>query len=291
MLTRRSLLTGSSALLCSCALPWCAGDSIAPQLEAIRARVGGRLGVHALDTHTGRRVGLADAERFAMASTFKLLLAAAILERCDRGALQLEQRVAYYASDLVPHAPETEKNLARGFMTIEELCAAIVTVSDNPAANLLLAQLGGPAALTRFARSLGDDVTRLDRIEPELNTNTPGDPRDTTSPRAMVDTMQRVLLGSVLSSASRERLIAWSVATQTGHKRIRAGLPSAWRVGDKTGTGANGSVNDVAIAWPPQGRAPILIAIYMSESKQSVAALSTAHAEVATAIARYCQSS
>lgn len=286
MLTRRSLLIGSSTLLCSCALPGCASSSITEQLEAIRARLGGRLGVHALDTASGRRTGVADGERFAMASTFKLLLAAAVLERCDRGALQLGQPVAYGAADLVPHAPETEKNLARGFMTVEELCAAIVTVSDNPAANLLLARLGGPQALTRFARSLGDDVTRLDRIEPELNANTPGDPRDTTSPRAMVDTMQRVLLGSVLSSASRDRLIGWLVAAQTGLKRIRAGLPRDVRAGDKTGTGANGAVNDVAIVWP-KGRAPLVIAIYMSESKQSLDVLSSAHAEIAAVVCNW----
>jgi beta-lactamase class A len=290
MLTRRSLLAGSSALLCSCALPWCASNSFTAQLEAIRARIGGRLGVHALDTANGRRIGLTDDERFSMASTFKLLLAAAVLERCDRGALQLDQHVAYGASDLVPHAPETEKNLARGFMTVEELCAAIVTVSDNPAANLLLAQLGGPAELTGFVRSHGDEVTRLDRVEPELNTNTPGDPRDTTSPRAMVDTMQRVLLGSALTARSRERLIGWLIAAQTGRKRIRAGLPSDWRAGDKTGTGANGAVNDVAIAWPARS-APVLIAIYMSESEHGPDVLEPAHAEVAAVIARFCQSS
>jgi beta-lactamase class A len=271
-------------------LPWCTSRSVTAELETIRARIGGRLGVHALDTGSGRRIGLADGERFAMASTFKLLLAAAVLERCDRGVLQLDQQVAYSESDLVPHAPATEKNLARGFMTVEELCAAIVTVSDNPAANLLLTQLGGPAELTRFVRSLGDEVTRLDRMEPELNTNTPGDPRDTTSPRAMVDTTQHVLLGSALSSASRERLIAWLVAAQTGLKRIRAGLPGDWRAGDKTGTGANGAVNDVAIAWPA-GRAPILIAIYMSESTQSLDALSAAHADITAAIVKFSQSS
>jgi len=220
-----------------------------------------------------------------MASTFKLPLAAAVLERCDRGVLRLDQQVPYGASDLVPHAPETQKNLARGFMTIQELCAAIVTVSDNPAANLLLKQLGGPAELTRFLRSLGDDTTRLDRIEPDLNTNTPGDPRDTTTPRAMVETMQHVLLGSTLSPASREKLIGWLVEAQTGMKRIRAGLPSTWRAGDKTGTGANGAVNDIAIAWPKRS-APILIAIYMSESSESVDALSAAHAEVAGLVAR-----
>lgn len=246
--------------------------------------MGGRLGVHALETGTGRRIGLDDSSRFAMASTFKLLLAAAVLERSDRGLLKLDQRVPFGAGDMVPYAPETTKHLERGFMTLEELCSATVTVSDNPAANLLLSQLGGPAELTRFARSLGDIVTRLDRTEPALNENLPADPRDTTSPRAMVDTMHALLLGGALSAASRERLIAWSIACQTGAKRIRGGLPSSWRAGDKTGTGANGAANDIAIAWPP-GRAPILISVYMSESTRSVDALNTGHRTIAKIVA------
>lgn len=284
MLTRRSFLTGSSALLCGCSLLRAHEPEVEERLRAIGQRIGGRLGVHAHDTGTGRRIDLAGGERFAMASTFKLPLAAAVLERCDRGVLALDDHVAYAARDLVPHAPLTEKSLARGFMTIEELCAAIVTVSDNPAANLLLAQLGGPAELTRFLRGLGDEVTRLDRIEPDLNENRADDPRDTTSPRAMADTAARLLTGDVLKPASRERLIGWLITAETGLMRIRAGLPSDWRAGDKTGTGASGAVNDVAIAWP-RGRAPIVIAVYMSGSQQSVETLSRAHAEVAGVIA------
>ncbi|HMI91667.1 MAG TPA: class A beta-lactamase [Polyangiales bacterium] len=285
MVTRRDFLIGWSSLACGCGLIRSEHESLVSDLKRIRAHTGGRLGVHALDTGTGRRIGLDDASRFAMASTFKLLLAGAILQRCDRGTLQLDQRVSYGAGALVPYAPEASKNLARGFMTIEELCAAILLVSDNAAANLLLAQLGGPSALTRFARELGDAVTRLDRLEPELNTNVPGDLRDTTSPRAMVDTMHALLVGSALAPASRARLIAWMVATETGIHRIRRGLPSGFRAGDKTGTGSNGAVNDLAIAWPPRRRPPLLIAIYMSGSTQSVAALSEAHAEVAQLLA------
>jgi beta-lactamase class A len=283
MLTRRSLLAGSSALLCSCALPFCQTAGIGPRLEAIRARVGGRVGVHALDTGSGRRIGLDDSSRYAMASTFKLLLAAFVLERCDRGLLAADQRVTYGQADLLVHAPEASKYLARGWMTVAELWTAIVTVSDNPAANLLLARVGGPAALTAFARGLGDAVTRLDRTELALNENAPGDPRDTTSPRAMVDTMQKLLLSSVLSPASRDRLISSLVASQTGLKRIRAGLPSGFRAGDKTGTGANGAVNDIAIVWPKDA-APWLIAIYMSGSQRAVDELSAAHAQIATMI-------
>jgi beta-lactamase class A len=283
MLSRRTFLAGSTALLCSCALPTCQGSRVASKLEAIRARLGGRLGVHALDTATTQRIAFDDASRYAMASTFKLLLAACVLEKCDRGLLALDQQLTYGQADMLSHAPETSKHLARGWMTVEELCAAIVTVSDNPAANVLLAQLGGPAQLTAFMRGLGDEVTRLDRTELELNENAPGDPRDTTSPRAMVDSMQKLLLEPVLSPASRERLLGWMSSSQTGLKRIRGGLPSGFRAGDKTGTGANGAVNDVAIVWPT-GRAPWLIAIYTSESQRSVEELSAAHAEIAALI-------
>ena len=146
-----------------------------------------------------------------------------------------------------------EANLERGRLPVERLCAAIVTVSDNSAANLLLARIGGPAGFTRFFRRCGDTVTRLDRMEPELNSNLPGDPRDTTTPGAMVGLMRGLLLGDVLAAPSRARLIGWMEGATTGLERLRAGLPSGWRVGDKTGNGANGAANDVAIAWPPAG--------------------------------------
>jgi beta-lactamase class A len=160
----------------------------------------------------------------------------------------------------------------------------VVEVSDNPAANLLLKMIDGPAGFTQFTRSLGDSVTRLDRYELALNSNLPGDPRDTTTPRAMVNSMEQVLTGPVLSATSRELLIGWLVNSPTGLKRLRAGLPATWRVGDKTGTGANGAVNNLAIAWPPE-RKPILIALYLSESTQSIDALSVAHAEIAKILA------
>jgi beta-lactamase class A len=288
LFTRRVILIGSSALVCSCAAPRLRSDARSePSLDALRAieaRLGGRLGVHALDTATGARLGLNEDARFAMASTFKLLLAAAVLERIDRGLLTPAQRVAFGPSDMVPHAPATSAQLAHGSMSVLELCEAVVVVSDNPAANLLLALLGGPSELTRYARSLDDATTRLDRIEPELNTNLPDDPRDTTTPRAMVNTMQRVLTGAALSTSSSQKLIGWLMRSQTGLKRIRAGLPSTWTAGDKTGTGENGAVNDVAIAWPPE-RAPLLLAIYTSGSQRSVDELSAAHAQLAAVIA------
>jgi beta-lactamase class A len=284
MLTRRSLLLAAPLLLWRPALAAPGKDKIAAQFGAIRKRIGGRLGVYALDTASGRSVGLDEYSRYAMASTFKVLLAAAILEQVDARALSLDQEVKFGPLDIVPYAPVTSERLARGSITVGELCAAIVELSDNPAANLLLGLIGGPAGLTKFVRSLDDRMTRLDRREIELNTNVPGDERDTTTPQAMVLTLRKILTQDVLSDASRERLIAWLVRSRTGLQRIRAGLPKDWKVGDKTGSGKNGAVNDVAVAWPP-GREPIFIAVYMSESMLPTQQLNAAHAQVAALIA------
>jgi len=170
-------------------------------------------------------------------------------------------------------------------LSIRELCAAAVELSDNVAANLLLPLIGGPAGLTAFMRESGDTVTRLDRNEPELNSNLPDDLRDTSSPRALVESMQRLLLGPRLAAPSRAALIAWLTNSRTGLQRLRAGLPADWRAGDKTGTGPRGAVNDAAIAWPA-GRAPILIAVLMSGSPHPAALLGEAHAQIARLVAQ-----
>lgn len=286
--TRRRLLLG--ALTAGCGTSSLAAPSKAPArtlhaLAEIEARVGGRVGVFALDTGTGRQIAHRPDERFAMCSTFKWALAAAVLAYVDREQLSLEERVSYGANDLLDHAPSTREHLAEGAMSLEALARAAVVISDNTAANLLLARIGGPADLTRFVRSLGDPVTRLDRDEPSLNSNDPGDLRDTTSPRAMVGLMRRVLLGDVLSATSRERLLRWLRECETGKDRLRRGLPSDWLVGDKTGSGPRNTVNDVALAVPP-GRAPILIAAYMSEGHAGLERLQAAHADIGRLIAR-----
>ena len=232
---------------------------------------GGRLGVATLDTASGARAGHRAGERFPMCSTFKLLAVAAVLARVDRGRERLDRRIAFSTADLLEYAPVTRARVAEGSMPIADLCEAAITVSDNTAANLLLATLGGPAGLTAYARSLGDRVTRLDRIEPALNEAAPGDPRDTTTPSAMLGDLKILLVGTALSRASRERLIAWLVATATGDRRLRAGVPAGWRVGDKTGSGEHGTTNDIGIAWPP-GRAPILITAYLTNTSHDVAA-------------------
>ncbi len=250
----------------------------------IEHKVGGRVGVMALDTESGETLEHRADERFAMCSTFKWILAAAVLEQVEHGELRLGQKLHFDEDDLLDYAPVAREYINRGSLTIDQLCAAAVSLSDNTAANLLLEEVGGPSGLTAFLRRHGDSMTRLDRNEPTLNTNLPDDPRDTTTPRAMAGTMNTLLVGEVLSADSRQRLRQWLKDSATGLGRLRAGLPPDWVAGDKTGTGVNGAANDVAIAWPP-GRAPILIASYLSDSDANPGALNGAHVAIAAAVA------
>jgi beta-lactamase class A len=282
---RRWFLTaGAASLVAGHGLARSAESTVRDRLAGIVSRVGGRVGVHWYDTHTGARIGLDDESRYAMASTFKMLLAAAVLSKVDRGELALATKLPFGEKEMLPTAPVSLKYLAEGAIPIQAACAAVVEVSDNTAANLLLKQIGGPEGFTKFVRQIGDNTTRLDRFELELNTNEPGDPRDTTTPKAMVGSMEQVLMKDVLSAVSRQRLTDWLISATPGLTRIRAGLPSDWKAGDKTGTGRNGAVNDLAILWPP-GRKPILVAIYLSESKKPNDELIAAHAEIARLLA------
>lgn len=265
-LRRRGLLAAS--LAAAVALPaWRAlagpvstAETPLDALSRLEARHGGRLGVAILDTADGRRINHRGEERFLMCSTFKWLLAAHALARVDAGEESLDALVVINADDLVFHSPVTEAHVDTG-MTVAALCEAAVTRSDNAAANLLLARQGGPAGFTAFARSIGDDWTRLDRIEPGLNVPSPDGLLDTTTPAAMLRDLQTVLLGDVLQPVSRDRLVGWLAGNRTGDARLRAGMPATWRIGDKTGTGGDGPANDVGIAWPP-GRAPLLVTAY-----------------------------
>ena len=284
--TRRAIL--------ACSVPWllpgCAtgmGQEIDLNgpLGALQTRTGGKLGVFAQHTGSGDFIGFNAETRFAMCSTFKVLLAAAVLARVDAGEVSLAQTIAFSRADLVPHAPVTSRRLADGRMSVRDLLAASLEVSDNPAANLLLPLVGGPSGVTDFVRGNGDIVTRLDRQEPELNTNLPGDLRDTTTPLAMGGTLRRLLLGRRLTEASRAHLTAWMVAATTGRRRLRAGLPDTWRVGDKTGSGANGAFNDVAVAWPTVG-APLVLAVYTSGATAPADTLDAVHAVTARLVAR-----
>jgi beta-lactamase class A len=291
-LSRRALFTAlaSTYAASACAHRFASLQrDFALSVAAIQARAGGRVGVYALDTQSQLELAFNARERFAMCSTFKLLLAAAVLSQVEAGTLSLDSKLPLRPEDMVAHAPVTSLHLAEGSLSVRDLCSAIVTVSDNPAANILLAATGGPAGLTQFLRGIGDRVTRLDRTELALNTNLPGDPRDTTTPQAMAHSMEKVLLGDVLSTQSKFQLIAWLRQSTTGLARLRAGLPEEWKAGDKTGTGANGANNDVMIGWP-RGRSAVIGAVYLSESTQSTRVLEQVHAEigglVAAAVAR-----
>ncbi|WP_425452590.1 class A beta-lactamase [Methylobacterium radiodurans] len=263
-----------------------AGPEAAPaaRLAALAARVGGRVGVALRDTAIGETLlSLRAEERFPLCSTFKVLAAAAILARVERGAERLERALPLGPEDLQSYAPvaraKVEAAGGRTAMTVEEACAAALLWSDNTAANLLLAALGGPGALTAFLREQGDATTRLDRTEPDLNTAIPGDPRDTTTPAAMAATLDRLLLGDGLAPASRARLEGWMVESRTGLKRLRAGLPAAWTVGDRTGTGENGTANTVALLRP-LGRAPLIATVYITGLDGPVEARDAPHAEI-----------
>ena len=249
----------------------------------IEVSVAGRLGVAVLDTGTGALDGHRLDERFPMCSTFKFLAAALVLARVDAGQERLDRRIIVTRESLLDWAPVTSKRVGGAGMTVAELCEAAITVSDNTAANLLLASAGGPAAVTAFARRIGDGVTRLDRTEPALNEGTPGDPRDTSTPRAMAQTLRTALLGDALSAAGRAQLVAWMSANTTGGKRLRAGVPADWRVADKTGTGRLGTTNDVGVLWPPR-RAPLVVVSYLTECKAPPDAREAALASVARAV-------
>ena len=235
-------------------------------LAELERRHGGRLGVYVLDgARPDAGFGHREDERFGMCSTFKLLLAAAVLREADHGRLDLDESIHFEESDLVPHAPVVAAALTHGRMSIAALAEAAQISSDNAAANLLLRRLGGPAAFTALLRGMGDGVTRLDRIEPALNLVPPGELRDTTTPRAMAQTVLRLFGGDLLSASAQQRLKAWMIATRTGLQRLRAGLPADWEVGDKTGTGIAAAMpnkhNDVAVVWRAQ-HPPLVISAY-----------------------------
>ncbi len=227
-------------------------------LEQLERTNGGRLGVAVVDTGTGEHADYRGHERFPLCSTFKFLLAAAILYRLDRHE-ETPERAIGIPKTLLGHSPLTQPH-AGATMTVAALCHAIVTQSDNTAANLLLETVGGPRGVTTFARLMGDHLTRLDRTEPTLNEALEGDPRDTTSPLAMAGNLNTVLLGPALSPASRQQLTQWMIGCETGLDQLRATLPPDWRAADKTGTNGTHTSNDIAVFWPPAGRALIVTA-------------------------------
>jgi beta-lactamase class A len=254
------------------------------RIAALEKQNGGRLGVAVIDTASTAQLLYRADERFPMCSTFKLLASAAVLAKVDAGSEHLDRVVPYGQSDLLNYAPVTKPHVGEGGMPLGDLCAAAIDWSDNTAANLILADIGGPAGWTSYVRSLGDTVSRLDRNEPTLNTALPGDPRDTTAPLAMARNVAKVVLGEALSATSRQQLTKWIVADKVADARIRAGVPKTWRVGDKTGTGDNGTANTIGMLWPPD-RAPIAFAVYYTGSTGTDAQRNAVHKEVGAIIA------
>jgi beta-lactamase class A len=278
-------MVATLVLLLAASMPGARSDA-ANQIAAIEARVGGRIGVAALDTGSGKRLDYRAEERFAMCSTFKFLAAAAVLKRVDEKQEQLDRFVSYDAKDILEYAPVTKAHLKEGGMTLGALCEAAIAQSDNTAGNLLLDAVGGPEGVTNFARSLGDQVTRLDRKEPDLNSAIPGDDRDTTTPGSMLADMTRILTGDVLSRSSQRQLEDWLQRNKTGATMIRAGVPTDWIIGDKTGRGANGATNDIAIMRPPD-RAPVLLAIYSVGSTEPANDRAAVVAEAARVVVEF----
>ena len=257
-------------------------------VAALERKHGGRLGVAALDTGSGRRLSHRADERFPMCSTFKMLTVAAVLHQVDRGNEKLDRRVTFVQNDILDYAPVTRLRIGKaavGAISVAELCAAAIEWSDNTAANLLLHSLAGPSAVTRYARSLGDPITRLDRDEPTLNTAIPGDPRDTTTPAAMVRNIEALIFGTALSPHSRSYLKTLMLGCRTGAHRLRAGLPQKWRIGDKTGSGDHATANDIGFIEVPR-RAPIVIASYYTASSANAAAQDATLAAVGRIVAK-----
>nr|BFD80886.1 hypothetical protein StreXyl84_02870 [Streptomyces sp. Xyl84] len=253
------------------------------ELRALEERYAARLGLHARNVRTGGTLSYRAGERFAMCSTFKAFAAAAVLRDHGRCA-PLDKVVHYPPADVLANSPVTGQHVDSG-MTVGELCAAAIRYSDNTAGNLLLRELGGPAGLTRFFRSLGDRVSRLDRWETDLNTAVPGDPRDTTTPEAIATSLERVAVGRALTGGDREQLVTWLKGNTTSGERFRKGLPDGWVVGDKTGTGDYASANDIGVAWTTRGT-PVVLAVLTSKPAKDAAVDNALVADAARVVAR-----
>lgn len=244
-----------------------ATPSSSAKFEQLELSLSGHIGVFAINTATGDYISYRADERFPLCSTFKALLAAAFLKRSEKMPDLLNQKIKYSSDDIVEYSPITEQHLEEG-MTISELCAASVQYSDNTAANLLMKELGGPEAVTAFARSISNNEFRLDRWETELNTAIPGDARDTATPRSMAHSLLKLSLQDGLGDSQRQQLNEWLIGNTTGASRIRAGIPEGWLVGDKTGGGSYGTSNDIAVIWP-LNRAPVIISIYSTQNDEN----------------------
>ncbi len=257
-MNRRNVLCSALALLSARAL---AQTAPIAAISVYERDSGGHIGLYAENLRTGVKVIWRADQRFVMCSTFKASLAACVLARVDRGLSRLDEVIAYGPGDLLEYAPVAKQNVGKGGMSVDDMCRAVVELSDNTCANALLVHVGGPSALTAFWLSIGDSASRLDHKEPELNFAPAGDLHDTTTPAAMAGNLRSLVLGNVLSPESRERLTGWLLNCKTGDHRLRAGLPKSWRVGDKTGNNGNDAAGDIAVTWSARGE-PIIVCAY-----------------------------
>ncbi|WP_417666770.1 class A beta-lactamase [Roseibium sp.] len=250
----------------------------------VASRLSARIGVTVLDRWGNVLWSVRGDERFPLNSTFKAFLCADLLNQIEAGRLIADAQVRITAGDLVAHSPVTKRRVGGSPMTLVELCGAAMMLSDITAANLILKAVGGPAALTSFLRETGDPVTRIDRFETELNEGTPGDPRDTTTPKAAAATLVRLAFGTSLREGARDTLIDWLIGNQVGGSLLRAGLPAGWKIGDRTGAGGHGSRSTIAIIWPPVS-GPVVVAIYLTQTDAGFVVRNKAISEIGAALA------
>lgn len=282
---RRTILAAAPSLATWFGLPKCAlAETPPPSVEVYEKGTGGRVGFYALNLSTGTHHAWRAYERFVMCSTFKASLAARVLWRVDHGQESLDRMILYGEKDLFEYAPVARQNLAKGQMSVAEMCKAAVELSDNTCANLLLASVGGPQGLTRFWRDMGDRTSRLDHTEPMLNRSPPGDPHDTTTPMAMAGVLRRLVLGETLSPGSRERLVNWMQGCKTGDNRLRAGLPKTWSIGDKTGNNGGDAAGDIAVVWP-RPLSAIVICAYVQGGSPKPAEIDAVFAKIGRLVA------
>jgi len=285
MISRREFTSVIGLALAGCPVRL-VGQERVPLIETIdniTTDLHARLGVMILDRDTGRSFERHADQLFPITSTFKAFAVAALLANVDAGSDQLDRRVRFSQEALVAYSPITETRVGDAGMSLEEICDAACTMSDNTAGNLLLQAIGGPSGFTSFMRGIGDSVTRLDRVETALNEGTPGDTRDTTSPRAAATSLEKLLMGHVLSDASRDKLQQWMIANKVAGPLLRSRIPADWKIADRSGAGGNGSRSIIALMWPPL-RKPVVAAIYMTETQASMGDRNAAIAELGSAI-------
>lgn len=278
-----SFLLGATLSILVGDATYAAEPYIIMKAREIEQRLAARVGLAVYDTRSDRQWLYNADERFPMASTSKLLTCGTLLRQVEEGRNEIDRAILIQEADLIPYAPVTQSMVGRQ-MGLGDLCAATMRTSDNVAANKVLGEIGGPAAVTTFLRSIGDRTTRLDRNEPDVNEATPGDPRDTTTPAAMAATLRKLVLGNAVSPASRERLSSWLISDEVGGPLLRAGIPRDWRIGDRTGAGGYGTRGIVAVMWPPE-REPIVAAIYITGTNATMDERNAAIAELGAALA------